>query len=51
MSRRMERIAQLLKSEIPDKYKKPGKWMVDALTLRDQWRSRLLRTVSWSPWF
>ena len=44
-------LLRLLKSEIPDKYKKPGKWMVDALTLRDQWRSRLLRTVSWSPWF
>ncbi len=44
-------LLHLLKSEIPDEYRKPGKWMVDALTLRDQWHSRLMRTVSWSPLF
>jgi hypothetical protein len=24
-------------------------WMLDALELRDQWRSALLRTAKWSP--
>ena len=24
-------------------------WMRDALEYRDQWRSKLLRTASWSP--
>ena len=39
----------LLTREIPQEYKTPGRWMVDALELRDQWQSRLLRTSSWSP--
>ena len=30
---------------------RPGTWMHDALELRDQWTSRLLRTSSWSPLF
>ena len=46
---RPEGLLDLLRTEIPDEYKKPGRWMIDALSLRDQWRSRLLRTVSWSP--
>jgi len=42
-------LLHLLTSELPDEFRKPGLWMVDALGLRDSWRSRLLRTVSWSP--
>jgi hypothetical protein len=26
-----------------------GSWMHDALSLRDRWQSRLLRTAAWSP--
>jgi hypothetical protein len=29
--------------------KAPGTWMHDALEVRDQWVSRLLRTSAWSP--
>jgi hypothetical protein len=29
--------------------KQPGTFMHDALDVRDQWESRLLRTSSWSP--
>jgi hypothetical protein len=42
-------LLHLLTSELPEEFRKPGRWMVDALALRDSWRSRLLRTVSWSP--
>ncbi len=42
-------LLNLLRTEIPEEFNKPGKWMIDALQYRDQWRSRLLRTVSWSP--
>jgi hypothetical protein len=42
-------LLHLLTSELPDEFRKPGRWMVDALSMRDVWRSRLLRTVSWSP--
>jgi hypothetical protein len=51
----MQRIQQpdallhLLRTEIPPEYRAPGTWMHDALDLRDQWTSRLLRTSSWSP--
>jgi len=31
--------------------KQPGTFMHDALEVRDQWESRLLRTSSWSPLF
>lgn len=39
----------LLTREIPREYKTSGRWMLDALEIRDQWCSRLLRTSSWSP--
>jgi hypothetical protein len=39
----------LLTREIPDELQRPGSWMHDALALRDRWRSRLLRTLAWSP--
>ena len=42
-------LLPLLTREVPDAYLVPGKWMHDALALRDRWRSRLLRTVGWSP--
>ena len=34
---------------LPPHVKGPGTWMHDALELRDQWTSRLLRTSEWSP--
>jgi hypothetical protein len=44
-----EALLNLLRTEIPADYRAPGSWMYDALDLRDQWTSRLLRTSSWSP--
>ena len=46
-----EGLLRLLTHEVPPEYMKPGTWMHDALEIRDQWRSRMLRTVSWSPWY
>ncbi len=46
---RPEGLVGLLTREVPEAYTRPGTWMHDALELRDQWRSRLLRTTSWSP--
>jgi hypothetical protein len=42
-------VLGLLTREVPPELAKPGTWMHDALELRDQWQSRLLRTTSWSP--
>jgi hypothetical protein len=42
-------LLRLLRTEIPPQQRAPGTWMHDALSLRDQWTSRLLRTSSWSP--
>ncbi len=39
----------LLTTEITPEFKGPGSYMAKALEFRDQWRSRLLRTSSWSP--
>jgi hypothetical protein len=44
-----QRLQQLLMSEIPAEMRKPGTWMHDALSVRDQWESKLLRTSAWSP--
>ena len=44
-----EQLLQLLRNRIPREYRAPGSWMHDALDLRDQWSSRLLRTSPWSP--
>jgi hypothetical protein len=41
----------LLETETPAAMKQPGTFMHDALQVRDQWESRLLRTSSWSPLF
>ncbi len=42
-------VLGLLTREVPAELAKPGTWMHDALALRDQWQSRLLRTTRWSP--
>jgi hypothetical protein len=44
-----DRLLGLLTSEIPPAMRAPGTWMHDALELRDQWESKLLRTAAWSP--
>jgi hypothetical protein len=46
---RPEALVELLRTHIPPEYRAPGTWMYDALDLRDQWTSRLLRTSAWSP--
>jgi hypothetical protein len=43
------RLADLLAREVPPEFRRPGTWMIDALRVRDDWESRLLRTVRWSP--
>lgn len=42
-------LLRLLTMSVPPALKAPGTWMHDALDVRDQWTSRLLRTSSWSP--
>jgi hypothetical protein len=42
-------LARLLTHEVPAEFRQPGSWMIDALRVRDDWQSRLLRTVRWSP--
>ena len=42
-------IRRLVTSEVPPEYRAPGTWMHDALDVRDDWESRLLRTTAWSP--
>jgi len=44
-----ERLWNLFANDMPRAAKAPGTWMNDALELRDDWRSRLLRTARWSP--
>jgi len=44
-----DRLWKLLATELPPEGKAPGTWMHDALEVRDDWRSRLLRTSRWSP--
>ena len=46
-----EGLLRLLETETPSAMKQPGTFMHDALQVRDQWESRLLRTSSWSPFF
>jgi len=46
-----DRLAGLLTTEVRPEFNRPGTWMVDALEVRDQWESRLLRTTAWSPWY
>lgn len=42
---------EMIRADTPEGMKKPGQWMYDALSLRDQWQSRLLRAARWSPYF
>jgi len=44
-----DRLKNLLLTEVPPEYRAPGTWMNDALRVRDDWESRLLRTTAWSP--
>jgi hypothetical protein len=44
-----ERLPMLFTRDLPKDIKAPGTWMNDALRVRDDWESRLLRTASWSP--
>ena len=42
-------LVHLLTKEVPPEHRAPGSYMFEALTYRDQWQSRLLRTSDWSP--
>jgi len=42
-------LVRLLTTDTPPEHRAPGSYMFDALTYRDQWESRLLRTSAWSP--
>jgi hypothetical protein len=44
-------LLHLLTTEIAPERKAPGQFMHEALSYRDQWESRMLRTSSWSPLF
>jgi hypothetical protein len=44
-----ERLPALFTRELPAHVKGPGTWMNDALRVRDDWESRLLRSAAWSP--
>jgi hypothetical protein len=42
-------LLRLFETETPAAMRRPGTFMHDALEVRDQWESRLLRTSRWSP--
>lgn len=46
---RPELLLPLLTREVPPEHRAPGTWMHDALEVRDEWESRLLRMAPWSP--
>jgi hypothetical protein len=46
-----EGLLRLLTTEMPKKFRGPGQFMYEALSYRDRWESKLLRTSSWSPLF
>lgn len=46
---RPDLLAGLLSHDVPAEFRAPGTWMHDALEVRDQWESRLLRAAPWSP--
>lgn len=46
---RPDLLLPLLGHDVPAELRGPGTWMHDALAVRDQWESRLLRTAPWSP--
>ncbi|MBO0730760.1 MAG: hypothetical protein J2P57_16000 [Acidimicrobiaceae bacterium] len=45
----LDRLQWLLTSDMPPEIRGPGTWMHEALAVRDQWESKLLRTSAWSP--
>jgi hypothetical protein len=47
--RAVSAITGLVSTEVPAEYRAPGTWMHDALRVRDDWESKLLRTAAWSP--
>ena len=44
-----EALMRLIQTPLRPQDQKPGTYMFDALKLRDQWQSKLLRTSKWSP--
>ncbi len=42
-------IHNLLGTELPERMRRPGTYMVEGLKHRDQWESKIVRTSSWSP--
>jgi hypothetical protein len=44
-----ERLPALFTRDLPPEVRAPGTWMHDALQVRDDWESRLLRSAVWSP--
>jgi hypothetical protein len=44
-------VMWMLGHDLPPEASAPGTWLHDALEVRDQWESRLLRSASWSPLF
>jgi hypothetical protein len=44
-----ERLTGLFTRDLPAHVQAPGTWMHDALRVRDDWQSQLLRTSRWSP--
>jgi hypothetical protein len=44
-----ERLPALFTRELPPEVRAPGTWMHDALAVRDDWESSLLRSAAWSP--
>ena len=44
-----DRLQRLLETEVPPAFRQAGSWMHDALRVRDDWESRLLRSTRWSP--
>jgi hypothetical protein len=46
-----EGLLRLLTTETPPAFRAPGQFMHEALSYRDRWESKLLRTSDWSPLF
>ncbi|MCU1428853.1 MAG: hypothetical protein JWL83_2853 [Actinomycetia bacterium] len=44
-----ERLPALFTRDLPRDVRAPGTWMHDALDVRDDWESNLLRSAAWSP--
>ncbi len=47
----LKALSYMLSHDLPASSTAPGTWMHDALAVRDQWESRILRSASWSPLF